>query len=547
MVDDATGCAVVVEGRLDSPSGGAAGVLAAYLRWGEGLAQHLRGEFAIAIWDPREQMLLLLRDPFGVKHLYFARAGDRLVFTSTPQQLLSGAGISAEVSEDVLLWYLYGGSPAPERRTFYERIGLLPGGHRLRAKAGVVEVSRYWDWPAHPPQDVLETPDAIASFRSEFKEAVRARMPRDERIAVFLSGGLDSGAVAAVAGEVRGHDASRDVALYSLVFDELTALDERTYSAAVAGHASLDQTLVPADDHWALAHLERWLPHFVEPFMGASDAALHALMDRARQDGADRILFGHGGDHLVTGSPRYLADWLLRGRLAGVIGQVRGQVAAGHGSFGRRFAVSALLPLAPPGVQRFLEHRNAFPRRKWIPAGLAGAHGVDRPGPTYTGPKAWWYALRDGFAGFGQLPLSAHDGMLRSFGLEHGNPFLDVRLVELVLRVRPEALYRDGMTKMLLRDALGDTLPATLRQRRDKTIMSALLHRGLRERRRDFVHALVADSELERRGYVVPGPWKEMVGEYLAGNDALAAQCWISLTAELWLRNLEGRVPGLQH
>jgi asparagine synthase (glutamine-hydrolysing) len=560
-VDERTGCAVLFEGRLDNvdelraalgadaplPGTGAAEhVLAAYLRWGERHVGRLLGDFALAVWDPRDESLMLARDPFGAKRLCFARNGDRLIFASTPEQLVRGAGVAPDVSEDVLLWYLYGASPWPERQTFFSRIASLPGGHRLIARDGRLDIARYWHWPSEPPEHLTGGMDAVEEFRALFQDAVRSRMPEEEQVAVFLSGGLDSGAVAAVAGRERGDAASSDVRLYSLVFDDLTALDEREYSRAVAEPAGLPHVLVPADELWTLAHLDSSVPHFAEPFMGASDAAIHALLGRAREDGARRVLFGHGGDHIATGTPRYLADWLVHGRLAGVARELRGQVAAGHGSLPRRFAVSALFPLAPVGIQRAMERRHGFPSRDWIPAGLGERHGADRPTPIHVGPKAWWYGLRDGIAGFGQLPIAGYDGMLRSFGLEHGNPFLDIRLAELVLRVQPDVLYRGGKTKMILRDALRDVLPPLVRDRPDKAVMTPLLHRGLRERRRGFVEALVVDSELERRGYVVAPAWKRMVESYLGGADVLATQCWISLTAELWLRGLEGRVPDVE-
>jgi len=549
---------VVFEGRLDNAGelrsllgadapgaeGGApALVLAAYMRWGAEHVTRLRGDFALAAWDPRDRSLVLARDPLGAKRVCFAQDGNRLLFASTPEQIIRGAGVSAEVNEDVLLWYLYGASPWPERQTFFDRIASLPGGHRLIARDGHVDVARYWHWPEEAPQRLIDRADAVDEFRSLFDDAVRCRMPDHEQVAVCLSGGLDSGAVAAVAGTARDAGASADVRLYSLVFDDLYALDEREYSGAIAQRTGFPHALVPADELWTLAHLEAWLPHFSEPFMGASDAAIHALLGRARADGAQRVLFGHGGDHVATGSARYLADWLVHGRLSGVVRELHGQVAAGRGSFGRRLAVAALFPLAPERVQRAMESRHGFPPREWIPTELGERHGADRPTPVHVGPKAWWYGLRDGLAGFGQLPIAGYDGMLRSFGLEHGNPFLDVRICELVLRVVPDALYRNGTTKMILREALHDVLPPIVRDRPDKAVMTPLLHRGLRERRRRFVEALLVDSELERRGYVVGHAWKRMVEAYLAGADPLATQCWISLTAELWLRGLEGRVP----
>jgi asparagine synthase (glutamine-hydrolysing) len=515
-------------------------VLAAHLRWGAGLVDHLRGDFALAVWDPRDETLVLARDPFGAKRLSYSQDGERLLFAATPDELLQDGGIAAEPDEDVLLWYLYGASPAPEGRTFFANVASLPGGYRLVARRGVVEVERYWHWPSEPPDRFTPAGEAVEEFRALFMDAVRSRMPAGERVGILLSGGVDSGSVAAAAGHLAP---GADVRLYSLVFDDFQAMDERRYSQAVAQATGFTHTLVLADELWTLAHLDSWLPHLAEPFMGASDAAVHELLDRARGDGVDRVLFGHGGDHIATGSPRYLADWLAHGRLAGVLREARAQAARGLGSVPRRLATTALFPFAPEGVQRAFERRHGFPSRDWIPPGLGALHGADRPTQIHVGPKAWWHDLRAGIAGFGQLPIGGYDGMLRTFGLDHGNPFLDVRLAQLTLRAAPEALYRNGQTKVILREALHDVLPPLVRDRPDKAVMTPLLHRGLRERRRAFVEALLVDAELERRDYVVGPAWREMVGRYLAGDDALTGQCWVSLTAELWLRSLEGRVP----
>jgi asparagine synthase (glutamine-hydrolysing) len=558
VLDRPSGCSVAFDGRLDNAeelraalgaeaphaaAKDAEHAVAAYLRWGADCVRHLRGDFALALWDPRDQTLLLARDPFGAKRLVYARDGERLLFASAPEQLLGTEGVSADVDEDVLLWYLYGASPAPEGRTFFRDVAMLPGAHRLVARGGTVEVGRYFDWPDTPPQELVERADAVEEFRALFFDAVRARMPAGERIGILLSGGLDSGAVAAVAGRVA--ESRRDVRLYSLVFDDLTGLDERRYSEAVAATTGFEHVLVPADELWTLAHLDSWLPHISEPFMGASDAAIHALLGRARADGVDRVLFGHGGDHVATGSSRYLADWLVHGRLRAVLREARAQAARGQASLARRLAATALFPLTFEGVQRAVERRHGFPARDWVPPGLGAKHGADRPTQIHTGPKAWWQDLRAGIAGFGQLPIAGYDSMLRSFGLEHGNPFLDVRLAQLTLRAAPDALYREGQTKVILREALHDVLPPLVRDRPDKAVMTPLLHRGLRERRRPFVEALLVDAELERRGYAVGPAWRSMVQRYLAGDDTLTAQCWISLTAELWLRSLEGRVPAV--
>jgi asparagine synthetase B (glutamine-hydrolysing) len=336
------------------------------------------------------------------------------------------------------------------------------------------------------------------------------------------------------------------VRLYSLGFEELASLDETRYSRAVAERTGLPHTILNADECWSLSDLDDVLGHMTEPFMGASDAAIRMMLSRASLEGARRVVFGHGGDHLLTGSRRYAAEWLCGGSWRALHRELRMASAAASGRYARRFIGSAVLPLAPPGFQRLASRvvHGAESPKNWIRDSVRrSSDEVVAPLKPRRGPRAWWYELRDAIAGFGQLPLAAHDLVLRSFDLEQAQPFLDVPLAELVLRSPPDALFRSGQTKVLLREALHDLLPAEVRERPDKAVMTPLLHRGLRERRRKLVRSLLVDSELERRGYVVASVWRQMVERYLDGEDRLAGDSWRSLSTEIWLRAEEGRLP----
>jgi asparagine synthase (glutamine-hydrolysing) len=548
-----TGCAVVFDGRLDNraelgaslrASAGSADdaevVADAYVRWGERTPDRLVGDYAFAVWDPRARALFVARDPIGARPMFWAHHDGRVVFASTVAQVL--ACVPRDVDETTFLWYLYGAYPPPRQRTFHEHVHWLPGGHALVVRDGRPRVTRFWHWPEEPPETRLDAAAAVDEFRALFEQAVDARLAEDHRTGIFVSGGLDSSSVAVMAGDLARRTEDRDIQLYSMVFDELPS-DERQYSGAVAKRAGLPHHLLPADECWTLANLESWLPMFTEPAIGASVAALHMMMARARDDGVRTVLWGHGADHLLTGSPRSMAALLVAGRLRAVHDQVKSQVETRGGPYARRLLASAVLPLVPTAGQRLLMGRVALPPRAWIAEEMRARFGGDGTPPIYAGADSWWYQLRDGLAGYGQVPLSGYETMLRSFGLDYAGPFLDLRLVDLVLRVPGDLLYRDGRTKVLLRRAMHDLLPPLVRDRTDKANFTPLVERGLRERRRGLVTTLLDDSELERRGYILSEPWKRMVHRYLDGDNALATQCWITLTAELWLRAQEGRVP----
>jgi hypothetical protein len=132
---------------------------------------------------------------------------------------------------------------------------------------------------------------------------------------------------------------------------------------------------------------------------------------------------------------------------------------------------------------------------------------------------------------------------MRFHGLERAQPFSDMTLVAFVLATPPDAFYREGRRKALLRDALSSVLPPVLRDRPGKTSLFPSMSLGLRERRRRFVLELLDNSELSRRGLVSPNAWRDGVRAFLDGDDGLASAAWYSLTLEMWLRVREGRLP----
>ena len=212
----------------------------------------------------------------------------------------------------------------------------------------------------------------------------------------------------------------------------------------------------------------------------------------------------------------------------------------------RRLAISAMFPLIPGWMQRANESRRFSTGKEWMPASLRQQYNIDIMPTCYSGQNGWWYQLRNQLSQVGQSPGARHlDRMMQSFGLEERQPFLDTRLFEFILRTPREAFYRDGMTKMLLRESLHDILPPIIRERTDKGNLSPLMNFGLSQRKA-FVEALLNDSELERRGYVQPKAWKHSIQSYMKSERTLFWSHWRSLTLEMWLRVQTGRLPNLE-
>jgi asparagine synthase (glutamine-hydrolysing) len=535
-------------GSLTAGESDAAYLLAAYERWGRDLLDHLLGDFAFALWDPRIRQLILARDPLGTRPCYYSSRGSYFSFASTLEQILSDPAAPRELDEPAMVAYLCGDEAVRGRRTCYRDVHILPGGHRLTLSGREIQVTRYWRWPEQPPLPRSATRADAEEFGALFTEAVRCRLRSSSPVGLLLSGGLDSSAIAAVAGSLDRTTGPPPVRAYSLIFDRFAACDERSYSTAVASRHRLPQTWVSGDECWALSHLDEWLPVFTDPHFLPYHGIHFKLLDAARSHGVRSILMGHGGDHLLTGSARYLADWFMQGRWSDLHRQLAVYARLTKRSYPRAFAADVLFPLLPGSLRRQLKRgRRAVPSKAWLPAGLQHSPRREDQESAHSGRHAWWYAMRRQWERFGENPNQAYlDRLSRLFGMELRQPFLDARLIDFVLRLPPEALYRDGTSKRLLREGLDDLMPEVVRDRRTRGSLSPLIECGLRRHRRSFVEALLEDSELEQRGYVLPGPWKAAIHGFLEGDNRQFWSHWRALSLEIWLRAQTGRLPAVE-
>ena len=558
VVDPASGVVAMLDGRIDNRSelqaalgvDGAADdatyVLGAHLEWDAGAASRLLGDYATAVWDPRSVRLLIACDPVGIRPLYYAVEDGLLLFASTLEQLLEGLDAAPAVDDDVALTFLYRPLLDWPRTSFLRGVESLRGGELLEVGAGVVSRRRYWSWPDSPPERDHARGDEPEEFRALVEDAVRVRLRSTSPTAIYLSGGLDSGAVASVAGRQRRDDPSLDVRAYTCVFDRFTTIDERSYGEAVTDAYSLPHTLIASDGCWTLSAIDPWLPVFNEPLLGPYEAMNYRALPIIRDDGCRTLLTGRGGDVLFMGTARYFASWLLHGRWGPLREQLQRKRPTSRHGYAYQFAAWALFPLTPAAAQRamFRRQHSLDPLKRWMPPPVAARYRANPPHFAAAGLHGWWQDRRDDVDELTRTPMTAYfDRLMRLHGLESRHPLLDRRLIEFALRAPPDVFFRDGISRWIFIEALRDVIPPLVRDRRDKTSAAPLLAYGLRERRAAFVRALLVDSELVQRDYVRSAPWREDVERYLAGDDSIPL--WPSLSVELWLRHREGRLPPL--
>ncbi len=287
-------------------------LLHAWQHWGEGCLSRLVGMFAFAVWDMREKRVHLARDPIGVKPLYygFTRAGD-LVFASELKGLLAHPGVERNIDPQALEDYMAFGY-VPDPKSIYRGIRKLPPGHWLTWRAGEAEPvpRKYWDVPFQPLGN-LSLDDAVEQLRGLLDRSVASQMVSDVPLGAFLSGGVDSSAVAASMGR-----ASREpVRTCSIGFDH-GGFDETEYARRVAEHLHTRhfERRVDVDDYVLLDSLAAI---YDEPFADSSALPTYRVCELARTQ-VTVALSGDGGDENFAGYRRYrwhARESSLRGRL----------------------------------------------------------------------------------------------------------------------------------------------------------------------------------------------------------------------------------------
>lgn len=522
----------------DRPVGAAALILAAYRCWGQGCAARLLGDFAFVVWDVGARRLFAARDAMGMRPLYYRLEPRRVLFASEVKQLLADPQVPVRVFEPMVAAYL-AGAFNPLAWTFYEGVAQLPPAHMLTVEAGARRVRRYWD--IDPDRRVVygEEADYAEHFRGLFAESVRARLLPGEQTGLLLSGGMDSGSIAATAGWL-----GLNLRTYSWAFEELAECDERTVSRLITDHYGLPAVDVPADERWPLRDYPAHGPDRDEPFFGVYQALLEHALAMARADGVRRMLLGNRGDLLV-------GDWvqdhwgLLRARrFVTLAHELRAQRRAWGWSSARIAKVFGLAPLLPAGVRRGgsplrLLRKGQPPWPAWIRPEFANRVHLD---DIMAHKEA--HSPFDDFARRHRyelifLPMHMRVGVWTNrtsarFGQEFADPWSDRRLVEYVLAIPQWVVQRPSEPKRLARQAMRGVMPEAARTAVRKVDPSPLYRKALRDTAAATFRGLLSDTRCAALGWL---------DEAAAGRSYVEAldsspphDPWWPVSLESWLR-----------
>lgn len=533
----------------------AALILAAYRCWGEACPAHLIGDFAFVIWDQANRRLFAARDPMGMRALYYRHEPSRILFATEVAQILAAPGVPVKLFEPAVAAHLVNVFDHLEW-TFYEGVSQLPPGHVLSVGPSGLYTRRYWDFD---PELRIEYPDDAQyaeHFLDIFKEAVGARLRSVKPAGILLSGGLDSGSVAATAGWLRRngrHDT--ELHAYCWAYRELTQCDERHISSGIVSEYGFPINDVTAEDAHPLKDYPAHGPHRDEPFIGHYQPLIERALARAQTQGMGPIFFGARGD-LTMGVDIFDYLGLLRSlrwatlwrdlqahrRHTGtplrklIKQQLRQPLKASLLSWLSQRELGALRHLWPQAPERQRQYRPP----DWMPAEFAERLGLPQSvqRPLHV-PARTDFARRERYRSvFSPLNMRIMTWLERTiarFGMTLADPFSDRRIASFCLAVPQHVLNRPGEEKRLTRLAMRGIMPEEVRQASRKILPGPLLDRALHDWAHPTVVELLTSPRVAAGGYADEKALHRYYEAYRAGerNDP---RFWYILTLEMWLR-----------
>ncbi|HYM22077.1 MAG TPA: asparagine synthase (glutamine-hydrolyzing), partial [Vicinamibacterales bacterium] len=274
-------------------------IVHAYEQWGDDCVHRFRGMFAFALWDAPKRRLLLTRDRLGVKPLYWCRFGDHLLFGSEIKAILESGLVEARANYAVLPEVL-STRYTSGTETMFEGIHKLLPGHQLVFEDGRITIRQYWDVPDRPSEGPRSEQDVVHEFRELLTESVRLRLMSDVPLGMFLSGGIDSSAIAALMARM----IDRPLQTFSVAFKE-QAFSELGFARAVAKAIGADGHEIVIDDRDFFGALPKLVWHEDEPIAHPSSVPLYFVSALARRH-VVVVLTGEGSDELLAGYGKYL-------------------------------------------------------------------------------------------------------------------------------------------------------------------------------------------------------------------------------------------------
>ncbi|WP_310728795.1 asparagine synthase (glutamine-hydrolyzing) [Streptomyces sp. N2A] len=502
-------------------------VLHAYLEWGEAFADRLNGMYAFALWDPRTEELLLVRDRMGIKPLYYHPTPDGVLFGSEPKAILAHPDVHPTVDAEGLAELItFTKTPG---HAVYKGMHEVRPGHLVRVRRGGLTVRRYWALEAREHTDDRAT--TVARIRSLLDDIVARQLIADVPLCTLLSGGLDSSAITALSAKALAEAGRGPVRSFAVDFtgytenfrpDDLRGTPDGPYAHALAAHVRSDHHDIVLDTaalmdpgHRAAVLAARDLPNG----FGDGDTSLYLLFKAVREqstvalsgESADEVFGGYRWFHDPAAVHADTFPWIAAG--------LSGRFAGGTAVREALLDAGLLAKLDLPGYEA-RRYREALAEVPY----LDGDTGHQRR----MREISYLHLTR-----FVQILLDRKDRASMAVGLEVRVPFCDHRLVDYVFNTPWSLKTFDGREKSLLRAATRDVLPDVVADRVKSPYPSTQDPR-YGEALRAELRALAADHDAPVRPLLDPGTLAEVTADGATQDIRPGAELALGMNA--WLR-----------
>jgi len=496
-------------------------ILPLYLEHGPTAVEQLDGMFGLSVWDHRTKTLLLARDRAGEKPLFYARLGGEVVFASELQSVLQHPEVSRELDRDAVRDYLALGYIL-EPRTPFLAVRRVPAGSYITFTAGGETTVRYWD-PSAFRADSISAREAVSRTQELIERAVAKQVMSDVPVGVFVSGGLDSSILAALASQVIGVDM---VHTFSAQFAE-ESYDESGDAAALAVRMRTRHVPVRCDEQTLLDALENVTARVAEPLADPAILPTFLLARTARQH-VKVILSGEGADELFGGYPTYLGHKVAPAydALPSFVRAALRKLAFSLPASGKKVTLEYLLKRFVSDAERPWIERHL----RWFGTGLTAE--LPALGPVGSDPLSgamlldYQTYLRD------NLLVKVDRGTMLS-SVEARAPYLDRDVTAFALSLPSNLRVRGLTTKWVLKKAAEKWLPHDVIYRRKRGLsvpVASWINKGLRGE----VDRLLTPSRLRAEGFVDADRVATLLAEHRSGRANHAKSLWAVIILQYW-------------
>ena len=523
-------------------------ILHLYEDHGDACVNYLRGMFAFAIWDAKKRELFIARDRLGVKPLYYIHNDDgSLYFGSEIKTLFEAGAITPEMNFAALPDYLANHATSGED-TLYKGVKRLLPGHTLTWRDGQLEIKKYWDVSFSKFEDTGRSDkDYIAEWYELFRTSVRLRLMADVPLGMFLSGGIDSSAIAAVMSGM----VDEPIKTFSVAFAEREA-NELAYARIVAEAYKTNHHEVVVSPEEFFNALPRLVWHEDEPLAHPSSVALYFVSLLASQH-VKVVLTGEGSDELLAGYGRYRKTILnlslgkhYRSLTPSVVrGAVRSGIQGLPTSKVRQKLLRSFLGVAPDIESIYFDNFAVFPLA--MQGDLLSTSTLERIGEIdpYAGVRA---ALEQTDADslldrllYADIKTYLHellmkqDQMSMATSIESRVPFLDHKLVEFTCSLPERLKLRGGTTKYILRESMKGVLPEAILSR-SKMGFPVPIGAWFRGAYRSIIDEYVLSERAMSRGLFNSDFVRNLVHRHQSGVENHEERLWALVNFEIWQR-----------